>query len=233
MSIKARIFLIFVASVAAGFYVLVGWVQDELRPNYLESLEEPLVDTANLLAEVLAQEWEGDAPEFSDLRTVFQRAYKRRFRAQIYELVKSEMDLRIYVTDARGRVVFDSDKRRHEGRDYSRWNDVYRTLRGQYGARMTHDDPLYPGMAVLYVAAPVYRKNELIGVVSVGKPARNVDHFLVAAKSEIALAGMVAALLVLVLGFILYLWVTRPMNRLVAYVEEVKAGRRATLPHLG
>ncbi|MCP3662897.1 MAG: two-component system sensor histidine kinase CreC, partial [Gammaproteobacteria bacterium] len=65
MSIKARIFLIFVALVAAGFYVLVEFVQDELRPSYLESLEEPLVDTANLLAEVLAQEWNGESSEFA------------------------------------------------------------------------------------------------------------------------------------------------------------------------
>ncbi len=221
------------ALVAAGFYFLVEWVQDELRPSYLESLEEPLVDTANLLAEVLAQKWDGEAAEFSDLRAVFERAYQRRFHAQIYELVKNEVDLRVYVTDARGWVVFDSDKRRHEGRDYSRWNDVYRTLRGHYGARMTHDDPLYPGMAVLYVAAPVYHKNELVGVVSIGKPARNVDHFLAAAKDEIALAGVIAALLVLALGFILYLWVTRPMNLLAAYVDAVKAGRRVTLPPLG
>ncbi len=233
MSIKARIFLIFVALVAAGFYVLVEFVQDELRPSYLESLEEPLVDTANLLAEVLAQEWNGESSEFVPLHGIFDRAYKRRFSAKIYNLVKNEMDLRVYVTDARGIVRFDSDNRRHEGKDYSRWNDVYRTLRGHYGARMTHDDPLYPGKAVLYVAAPVYHENELIGVVSIGKPARNLDHFLAAAKSKIALMGMVAALLVLALGLILYRWVTRPMNRLVAYVEEVKSGRRVTLPQLG
>ncbi len=171
--------------------------------------------------------------EFKDLHGVFERVYKRRFRAKIYDLVKNEVDLRVYVTDAQGMVVFDSDNRQHEGRDYSRWNDVYRTLRGQYGARMTHDDPLYPGKAVLYVAAPIYHENRLIGVISIGKPARNVDRFLAAAKSEMALAGVVATLLVLVLGFILYLWVTRPMNRLVAYVEAVKAGRRVTLPRLG
>ncbi|MCU7920467.1 MAG: two-component system sensor histidine kinase CreC [Candidatus Thiodiazotropha sp. (ex Epidulcina cf. delphinae)] len=233
MSIKARIFLIFVALVTAGFYVLVEFVQDELRPSYLESLEEPLVDTANLLAEVLAQEWNGESAEFASLHDVFDRAYKRRFRAKIYNLVKNEMDLRVYVTDARGIVRFDSDNRRHEGKDYSRWNDVYRTLRGQYGARMTHDDPLYPGKAVLYVAAPVYHENELIGVVSIGKPARNVDHFLEAAKSKIALMGLIAALLVLALGFILYRWITRPMKRLVDYVEAVKSGRRVTLPQLG
>jgi two-component system sensor histidine kinase CreC len=27
------------------------------------------------------------------------------------------------------------------GKDYSRWNDVYLTLRGQYGARSTRSDP--------------------------------------------------------------------------------------------
>lgn len=38
------------------------------------------------------------------------------------------------MTDAQGKVVFDSAGSAL-GQDYSRWNDVWLTLRGQYGAR--------------------------------------------------------------------------------------------------
>jgi two-component system sensor histidine kinase CreC len=44
------------------------------------------------------------------------------------------------MTDAQGRVVFDSAGLA-VGQDYSRWNDVWLTLRGEYGARSTQSHP--------------------------------------------------------------------------------------------
>ncbi|MDI5677446.1 hypothetical protein MJL30_38180, partial [Salmonella enterica subsp. enterica serovar Anatum] len=38
------------------------------------------------------------------------------------------------------------------GQDYSRWNDVWLTLRGQYGARSTAKDAADPNSTVMYVA---------------------------------------------------------------------------------
>ena len=61
---------------------------------------------------------------------------QRDVRAQIWNFRKQSFDYRIYVTDARGIVVYDS-ARQAVGKDYSRWNDVYLTLRGKYGARST------------------------------------------------------------------------------------------------
>ena len=46
--------------------------------------------------------------------------------------------MRVYVTDRKGRVVFDSQGRRW-AQDFSRWRDVALTLEGQYGARTTND----------------------------------------------------------------------------------------------
>ncbi|MGV8462392.1 two-component system sensor histidine kinase CreC, partial [Pseudomonas aeruginosa] len=56
------------------------------------------------------------------------------------------------------------------GQDYSRWNDVYLTLRGQYGARSSREDPDDPDSSVMYVAAPIKDGGKIIGVVSVAKP---------------------------------------------------------------
>ncbi|MEA7931678.1 TonB-dependent receptor plug domain-containing protein, partial [Salmonella enterica subsp. enterica serovar Montevideo] len=36
------------------------------------------------------------------------------------------------------------------GQDYSRWNDVWLTLRGQYGARSTAKDAADPNSTVMY-----------------------------------------------------------------------------------
>ena len=66
-------------------------------------------------------------------------------------------------------MVFDSSGQA-TGQDYSRWNDVWLTLRGQYGARSTRSDPHDEASSVMYIAAPVMDRERIIGVLSVGKP---------------------------------------------------------------
>ena len=58
MSIRAKIFLVFTASMVAGFAVLAYWVTGELRFRYSESSEEVMVDSSRLLAEQLAGDWQ-------------------------------------------------------------------------------------------------------------------------------------------------------------------------------
>lgn len=233
MKIRTRIVLVFVGVVASGFYFLVQWIADDLRPRYLESLEEPLVDTAHLLAELLATGSDAQLVDGDWLATVFERLDQRRFQAQIYALEKTRVDLRVYVTDENGLVVFDSSGR-DLGADYSRWNDVHLTLQGRYGARSTAEDPAHPERSVLYIAAPILdAQGTLRGVVSVGKPASNADRFLEVAKRKLTTAGLVATLAVLALGLVLYAWVSRPLGKLLRYAQAVKAGERVSLPRLG
>ena len=233
MTVRTRIILVFIIVVSGGFFLLVNWITDDLRPRYLESLEEPLVDTAHILAELVAAELDHEGQPSSGLRDAFTRVYARRFEAQVYALRKDAVDVRIYVTDRHGIVIFDSDNGRDEGKDYSRWNDVYLTLRGQYGARSSQDKPLFPDVSVKYVAAPILDDGVITGVVTVGKPARNVNQFIAAAKTKFYVAGIVAAFAALMLAVILYRWVSRPLDRLVDYAERVKAGERVSLPVLG
>jgi two-component system, OmpR family, sensor histidine kinase CreC len=232
VSLRARIFLVFAGVVAASFVALVYWIRDDLRPRYLESLEEPLVDSAHILAELLADDVRSTSGR-QQLHAAFERAYARRFLARIYALERDRVDMRVYVTDERGIVIFDSDRGRDEGRDYSRWNDVMRALKGEYGARSTRDDPLDPVNAVVYVAAPILVEGRTLGVVSVGKPKRNVDQFVRAARQKILIGGFAAAGFAILLGLVLTLWVTRPLEKLREYAQAVRAGQRVSLPELG
>jgi signal transduction histidine kinase len=86
------------------------------------------------------------------LRPAFEGLYARRFEARIYDVTKTQSDLRVYVTDRSGTVVFDS-LGRDEGRDYLRWRDVELTLKGGYGARTTLDDPANPDSAVMQLSS--------------------------------------------------------------------------------
>ncbi|HEY1148922.1 MAG TPA: two-component system sensor histidine kinase CreC, partial [Pseudoduganella sp.] len=119
------------------------------------------------------------------------------------------------------------------GEDYSRWNDVYLTLRGQYGARMTRIRPDDDASAVMYVAAPVRDGQRIIGVLTVAKPISSVQAFVERSQRIILSRGAVLLGLSLLIGVAVTLWLARALRKLMAYVEDVQAGRKAALPELG
>lgn len=235
MRLRTRLFLGFFLLTGAGFYFLVGWILDDLRPRYLESSEEALIDSANLLASVLEGSMgPGGAIPVESLRAAYARIPGRPLQAQVYGLSKTHMDLRVYVTDSAGKVIFDSDAGRDEGKDYSQWRDVYLTLHGKYGARTTRTDPKKPTSSVLYVSAPIRAPGGgLAGVVTVSKPSNSINLFVQAARGKIMVAGLVAALAVALAGLVLSALITHPIQRLTEYARAVRDGKPAPPPALG
>ncbi len=234
MSIRTRIFLCFFLIVAAGFYYLINWIANDLKPRYLEAMEESLVDTSVVLAAMVGQACAPGAPlQKETLRAALDEAAGRRLNVPIYALTKERVDLRVYITDTNGLVLFDSDGGRDEGKDYALWNDVFLTLRGRYGARATRLDPDDPSSSVLYVAAPILVHGRMEGVLTVCKPTVSSNLFLRSAQRKMAAAGALAACAVILLGLATSAWVTLPMRRLTEYATAIRDGRRAVLPKLG
>lgn len=239
MNIRTRIFFVFAAAVIAGFALLAYWISSDVGDRYSESFEELMVDTANLLAEIITTDMNSGDMTLLQLDDAFKRLQLRRFSAQIYELEKTRVDIRVYVTDNKGIVLFDTDDGKAVGEDYSEWRDVHLTLKGEYGARATRiSDELPAGdpaeeLTVAYVAAPIYKQGNIIGVLTLAKPKSNIDRFVAKAKSNLMLAVVISVGLVLLLGYMLYVWVSRPLQTLVDYAHSIGRGERIRLPQLG
>lgn len=235
MSIRTRIILTHLLIVGCGFYYLVQKIADpsEIKPRYLQSVEEPMVDMARLLAALLEGRMRDGTIDLTGFRESFEKAHTRPFLARIYSREKTSIDLHVYVTDARGVVLFDSDGGRAEGQDYSERNDVFLTLRGKYGARSTRTDPNDSTSAVLFVAAPIMHGENIAGVLTVSKPQKSIATFMAETRRKIFVVGAVAATLVVLIGAVLSAWITRPIERLTVYARAVRDGRRVPLPRLG
>ena len=141
MKTRVRIFLTILATVGIGFFLLVYWITKDLKPQFRASTEEPLVDTAWALAALASAQVRNGAVDVTLFREMFAHISPEITPAPIYDFIKTTMDLRVYITNATGKVVFDSTGR-DEGMDYSRWNDVVLTLQGKYGTRTSSDAPL-------------------------------------------------------------------------------------------
>jgi len=184
MKLGLRIFFGYLMIFSVCFYYPIDWVMDTLRSRYLEGVEDPLVDQANILATVVGVEMEDAQFDRDKLYEIFQRVYQRSLSAKIYKLLKTDVDIRIYITDKAGVVIFDSMNRGEWGADYSTWRDVHLTLNGEYGARTTVADPQDPTSSVLFVAAPIVVDGDVAGVLTVAKPTTNIKYFLEQAKPQ-------------------------------------------------
>lgn len=232
MKLGALLFVAFTAIVLSCFAYPAVLVADRLRIVYLESAEEPLVDTANVLAELVGQAIDRGALDIDSLYQASEGVAARNVAARIYQMVKARVDLDVYITDARGRVIFDSRGRDAIGADYSRWPDVSRTLAGRYGARISAN-PAEPSMPrQLYVAAPVYAHGARIGVLTVVKPTTAVRTFIAGSRPRLIAVLAIAALVAVALALLVSLWVSQQVGRLTRYAEGVRAGRREAFPKL-
>ena len=230
MKIGLRILLGYFLIVALAA-LLVGRVfLEQVKPGVRQAMEGTLIDTANTLAELATDDLlAGRIADGAFARRV-RAVQQRHVGAEVWGLAKDRSGFRVTVTDARGIVVFDSEGR-DLGRDNSRWNDVYRTLRGQYGARSTRDDPADEASTVMHVAAPIHAPDgRIAGVLTVAKPNRAMAPFIARSQQIVMRWGLVLMGSALLVGLAAAWWLSRQLGALRAYADAVTAGERATPP---
>jgi two-component system, OmpR family, sensor histidine kinase CreC len=223
------LFGFFLITGLAAFFVLRVFMA-EVKPSVREVMEDVMVDTANILAEIasddlasgkLAKTEVGQSGQPASRFTEHVRNYARRpIDAKIWGLDKQSLDFRVYVTDVKGMVLFDSENIA-VGQDYSRWRDVARTLRGEYGARATREEQQDDKSSIMYVAAPISQNGNIIGVLTVAKPIATIQGFIDRAERKIFLSGALLLVLSLVIGVAVTLWLVANIRKLRNYANAV------------
>jgi two-component system, OmpR family, sensor histidine kinase CreC len=224
----------------AGYFLVVGlaaWFvlnifAREVEPGVRQGAEDTMVDTANLLAELAGSDLAAGRLEQGSFAQAVRRALQRETDASIWGVNKHMVDFRVYVTDARGIVVYDSAGLAVNA-DYSHWHDVAQVLHGEYGARSTRDDPRDPASSVMYVAAPVMRKGALAGVLTVAKPIAALEPYDLRARGRVMRAGLVLLSVSALIGLLFTFWLTRSINRLRDYALAVANGEKVVPPTAG
>lgn len=240
MKISLKIFLGYFLLVGlAAWFVLTIFV-DEVKPGVRQAMEDTLVDTANVLAELAVEDVKaGNIASGGFARGLAQyqaRAkYPNKSLADISGVKKLSADYRVYITDINGFVIFDS----HNfaiGQDYSQWNDVYLTLRGKYGVRSS---PIVPNASksdlsrsdsIMYIAAPIKDGSAIIGSLTVAKSNRTVLPFIERAQNKIIRWGALLFVLSIIIGSLFTWRFTRKINSLRDYAICVAKGEKATPP---
>lgn len=229
LSLTLRIFIVYGVFVALTAWFVLRLVNDQIKPAVRQSTEETLVDTANLLAELVGTEVSSGELPAAELASILDRYNRRHPDARIWGMTKNAVSHRIYITDDHGIVLFDSAGLA-VGEDYSKWNDVWLTLRGEYGARSSPEDPDDPESSVMYVAAPIRNGDQIIGVLTVSKPNRTLQPYIERSQQELAVYGGALLLLGVAFAAVLSWRFGRSLRLLTDYAAAVSRGERATVP---
>src|SRR5258705_10977586 len=104
MRLGTRIFLICLVIFAVCFSYPDRWFFDNLRVRYFEGVEEPLVDQANILAVMVGLEMERKTCKRDKWYRAFENVRFRPLFVKIYNLIKSDVDMRIYMTVASSKI---------------------------------------------------------------------------------------------------------------------------------
>lgn len=230
MKISLKIFLGYFLLVGLAAWFILNVFVDEVKPGVRQVTEDALVDTANVLAELATEDFKASNIQNGNFAKGLTQYQQRATKANIWGVSKQESDYRVYITDSDGIVIFDSAQLAL-GQDYSKWNDVYLTLRGKYGVRsskvIANDEN---SDTIMYVAAPIRDGKNIIGSLTVAKPNRTLLPFIQRAQSKIIRWGALLLALSLAIGTLFTWRFTRKINALREYAIRVTKGEKATPP---
>lgn len=210
MRIRTAIFVVYVAVSAAGLILLMTLVLRDVRLRYVESMRRTMGDTAAFLA-VLAAE----GPDEGE-------AWTQRLTA----LPPNSDLLRIFASDTQDKVLFDSAHGRDVGQTYA-WS-----MYG--GGPLASENYTLANVAEvngeLRVRAPVRVEGRLVGWVGLGRPLNSVSVGVSAARWRLATYTCIIAATLVAAGWWIASRLTHSLERLTAYAEAVRDGRRAEPP---
>ena len=254
LSLFFRIWLAVAVIIIISGTVVFIQLFDYVRPVTQQVLEDTLVDSAKLLANNLEQpmatgeiykaSYQATLDKaFADPNLPTARSYTSHYiNAQELNTLstwyqqKTHSSFRVYITDVTGKVIYDSlpDSSNAEGQNYYKWNDVYLTLNGKYGARTTRKDPDDSTTSMMYVAQPIKNANgNIIGVVSIGKPIATILPYLDATRQRMLTTCLFISLLALLLAGLVAWWLQQSMQLVTRYTQSLAEDEKKPYFYLG
>jgi len=226
-----RVFALYFVFVGLSGYFMLNLVVQEVKPGVRQSTEEVLFDSAEILANLVAPAFVKDQPVklSAEIQQLLASYGQHQTNATIWGINKSAIPHRIYLTNQQGIVVYDSAGLAL-GQDYSRWNDVYLTLRGEYGARSTKAVAGDDNSSVMHVAAAIRHGNDILGVLTIAKPNQMMQPFIDRTQTFLTTRGLLLMALGLGIGALLAWRLQRGLNQLEIYAEQLSAGERVDAP---
>ncbi len=225
-----RLFLLYFLLVGLTGYLVLNLLSEQIKPGFRQASEETLIDASQHLADLVSPYLRQGDMANPQLQQLLRNYGVRSLPSNLWGLPREKPDYRLYITDDRGIVLFDSTDQAL-GQDYSRWNDVYKTLRGEYGARSSKASADVNAPSVMHIAAPIRNADgTIIGVLTLAKSNGSLQPFIDRSQRYVLERGLLLMALGLLVGALLTWRLQLGLNRLRQYIHSLNAGLRVPPP---
>jgi two-component system, OmpR family, sensor histidine kinase CreC len=232
MRIALRLMFGFFLVLGLALFVVLRVFLGEVQPGTRLAMEDSLVDAAFAYAQLAEPDMQAGVIASGGFAQAMAKYQTVKPGAVLWGFHKNQVDTRITIVNVQGIVVFDS-RGEAVGQDHSKWNDVVRTLRGQYGARSSSLDPKDPESSVMHVAAPIRDGERIIGALTVSRPNQLLEPYIERSRQRILWWSWMLLGVSLSLGLLFSWWMASSLSRLRGYANAVAGGERAELPRMG
>ena len=177
MRIALRLMFGFFLVLGLALFLVLRVFVSEVEPGTRLAMEDSLIDAAFAYAQLAEPDMKAGTIATGGFAQAMAAYQKVRPGAVLWGFPKDQVDTRITIVNTGGIVVFDT-RGEALGQDFSRWNDVVRTLRGEYGARSSVEDPKDPESTVMHVAPPTRDGDRIIGALTVSRPNNKLEPYI-------------------------------------------------------
>ncbi len=201
-----RIAVSFITLIVISMLVLGVYVTNSVRNSQLDNLRFHLKQEAKIIAEgsvPFLQEQGYSADDFS-------------------KALANEVDCRITIIATDGTVLGDSIEDPMKMENHAARPEVKDALAYGIGESTRYSTTLRQEM--MYVAVPIYKQGELIGIARTALPLTTVENSVKHVTRIIILATVVTAMLAVVAAWLIARTVTRPVRQLTKGAQKIAAG---------
>lgn len=184
--------IVIIALVAVSWYA-----SSTVRHFFIDETERGLEERARLLREYIFRE----GPEF---------LYDIDTADAICDTIGAVSGMRVTLILPSGRVAGDSEKDPLLMENHANRPEVISAFRGESGSSLRYSETLKRNH--LYVAVPVYEEGRLLAVIRTSVPLVALEESLGWMNNRIFWAGLVAALLALIMGWLVSRKITGPLK---------------------
>jgi len=109
-TIGVKLFLTYLVISGSIALFLTDKAQERLTRGIDEAAEEVMIDAANLLAQTLPFDHQRNQIDLERFNHIVTHYLGRELDAKIYDIIKDKPSIRIYITDDKGIVIYDSEE---------------------------------------------------------------------------------------------------------------------------
>lgn len=205
---QKKIFAYIMAVLLITLIISSFFTAQTIKSLNLSQIEDKLLSEAYILSEALSED--------------IQTADTLHIRKILNE-VSDKLHIRITVIDTQGKVLGETSYDPSQMSNHLRRPEIQTALHGEIGKEIRFSSTM--NIDLLYVAQPIYKDKDIIGVLRLSTPIREIKGIMRSINSNLIIALIPGLLLSLLLVYIITKSFTRPIEEIKNAAVDITKGK--------